>query len=126
MDPEQSPPSEKTSLLTQSESGLANISSNDSPALSEIMSRSLIHIQTSKILTARHRIGSHELCDPDYRLVCSWAEELRLTQEDVFERMIEKNKNKSCNEEKQEIENNYQEKSVEYFFQMANFISIQT
>ncbi len=93
MDPEQSPPSEKTSLLTQSESGLANISSNDSPALSEIMSRSLIHIQTNKILTTRHRIGSHELCDPDYRLVCSWAEELRVTQEDVFERLIETNKN---------------------------------
>ena len=74
--------------IIRQESGLAGLPVGGSPALSEIINRSLIHIQTNKVLAVRHRIGELQLCDPDYRLVCSWAEELRLTQEDVLERLM--------------------------------------
>ena len=59
-----------------------------SSALSEIISRSLFHIQTSKLLTNRHRIGEQELCGPDYQLVCAFAEDVRLTPEEVLRRLL--------------------------------------
>jgi len=46
------------------------------PVLSEMVSRSLTNIEASNKLSTLHRIGDHELHDPDYRLVCAWAEEL--------------------------------------------------
>ena len=46
------------------------------PVLSEMVSRSLTNIEASNKLSTLHRIGDHELHDPDYRLVCAFAEEL--------------------------------------------------
>lgn len=105
MNPEQSPPNEKTSLLTQPESGFSNISSSGSPALSEIMSRSLVHIQTGRILTTRHRIGDCELCDPDFRLVCAWAEELQSQPENVLKRLLNEPKQQNKNQFGTQISN---------------------
>ncbi len=88
MAPEQSDSREKAVLQIRPESGLAGISADGSPALSEIISRSIVHIQTSKSLATRHWIGKHELCGPDYQLVCVWAEELRLAPEHVLELLL--------------------------------------
>jgi formylglycine-generating enzyme required for sulfatase activity len=52
-----------------------------------VISRSHTHIQTSKTLAARHRIGEHELYGPDYRLVCACADDLRLPPEEVLRRL---------------------------------------
>jgi Leucine-rich repeat (LRR) protein len=81
MPSEQEHPTEETSLQVQSSSGLVRIEDSKSSALVEIINRSLIHIQTSKALSASHRIGEHELHGPDYRLVCTWAEELQIPEE---------------------------------------------
>ena len=87
MSSENSNPAEETGLQFHPGSGLAGLPNAGTPALSEIIGRSLVHVQTSKALGMLHRIGEHELYGPDYRLVCAWAEELRLTQEDVLERL---------------------------------------
>ena len=92
-EPSQSPtPTEESGLRIQREAGLAKLPNEGSPALSEIISRSLVHIQTSRALGIRQRIGEHELCGPDYRLVCTWAEELRLTPEVVLKRLLKEPK----------------------------------
>ena len=80
--------SDKTGLRIQREAGLANLLNGGSPALSEIVNRSLVHIQTSKALGMRHRVGEQELFGPDYRLVCAFAEDLRLTPEEVLRRLM--------------------------------------
>ena len=67
---------------------LAKPAGTSSPALSEMVSRSLVHIQTSKDLSKLHRIGEHELCTPDYQLVCAWAEECNMTPEEVLNRLF--------------------------------------
>jgi len=76
--------------VNRQKSELTKLSTNGSPALKEIISRSLIHIQTSKALSVRHKVGEHELCGPDYQLVCVWAEELRLTSEEVLYRLMDR------------------------------------
>lgn len=84
MSSENSNPPEETGLKLQENSGLMRLPSSGTPVLSEIINRSIIHIHTSKALGLRHRIGGHELCSPDYQLVCAWAEELQLTPENVM------------------------------------------
>jgi len=56
--------------------------------LTEIINRSLVHIQTSKALEMRHRVGEHELCWPDYRLVCAIAEDVRLPPKEALKRLL--------------------------------------
>lgn len=82
--------SDINSQLIRQNSELTKPSFSSSPSLTEIISRSLIHIKTSKALAVRHRIGEHELCGPDYRLVCIWAEELCLKKEEVLYRLLDR------------------------------------
>ena len=79
---------EGSELQIRREAGLAKLPNGNSSALSEIVRRSLIHIQTSKALGARHRIGEYEILGPDYRLVCAWAEQLQLTREEVLTSLL--------------------------------------
>lgn len=44
--------------------------------------------KNSSSVEARHRIGEHELCEPDYQLVCAWAEELGWELEAVLEELF--------------------------------------
>ena len=74
--------------IIQQESELVRPPVDGSPALAEIMSRSLVHIKTSKSLAPRHQVGNHELHDPDYRLVVAWAEELQLKPEEVLKKLL--------------------------------------
>ena len=87
--------SEETGLRVVSDPSLALLSKGAAPALEEMVSRSLVHIEASKISLIRHRIGEHELCDPDYRLVCIWAEELQLPLEKVLELLLAEPKRSS-------------------------------
>jgi Leucine-rich repeat (LRR) protein len=80
---------EESSLIKWPSTGLMCIPDGGSPALAEMVSRSLVNIQTSKALEILHRIGEHELCGPDYQLVCAWADELSLPPEIVLERLLE-------------------------------------
>lgn len=77
-------PPDDTGLRTQREAGLANLPNGGLRPLSEIINRSLVHIQTSKAQWILHRLGGYDLYGPDYRMVCAWAEELRLTEEEVL------------------------------------------
>jgi Leucine-rich repeat (LRR) protein len=87
--PEEFPiPTAVSGLVIPPCTGLVGIPEGGSPALSEIISRSLAHIQTSSKLMARHHIGEHELCGPDYGFVCAIAEDLRLPPEEVLRRML--------------------------------------
>ena len=81
-------PPEESGLIIRGNASLAKLPDGGTPALSEILNRSLVHIQTSKILGTRHRIGDHELCGPDYRLVCAWAEELKLRPDEVLFQLL--------------------------------------
>lgn len=78
----------KSGLSIQRDAGLVNFSNGGFRPLSEIINRSLIHIQTSKALSMRHRLGEHELWGPDYRLVCAFAEDLRMTPEEVLRQLL--------------------------------------
>jgi len=62
-------------LIGRPDSGLVNLDKQALPAMSEIINRSLFHIQTSKTLDGLHRIGTFELRWPDYQLVCLLAED---------------------------------------------------
>ena len=86
--PEEYHPEARNGLIVRGETALALISDGGTPALSEIVNRSLIQIQTSKALGMRHRVGEQELFGPDYRLVCAFAEDLRLTPEEVLRRLL--------------------------------------
>lgn len=88
MCPEPQIPPEKTGLIIRGSSGLAVTPITGLSALSEIVSRSLVHIQTSKAQWVLHRIGNHDLYGPDYRLVCAWAEELKMTEEEVLTSLL--------------------------------------
>ena len=63
---------------------LSKPAGSGSRAINEMVDRSLVHIQTSKELSKLHRIGEHELCTPDYQLVCAWAEQCELEPEVVM------------------------------------------
>ena len=78
-------------LVIRPSTDLVRLPDGGSSALSEIISRSLVHIQASQSLGTLHRIGEHELHGPDYRLVCAWAQELGLTAEDVLIVLLRKN-----------------------------------
>ena len=80
---------ENTGLQIQRESGLAKLPNNESSALTEIINRSLVHIQTSKVLAVRHRVGEYELCGPDYKLVCALAEDLGYSPERVLIQLMD-------------------------------------
>jgi hypothetical protein len=67
---------------------LVGLPEGGSPALSEIISRSLAHVQAGSKSSVRHQIGEHELCGPDYEFVCVIAEDLRLPPEEVLRRML--------------------------------------
>lgn len=88
MNPEIPESTEKALLKIQPKVGLAQAPDESSPALAEIISRSLVHIQTSKAHGIRYRIGEHELFGPDYQLVCAWGEELRLGSEEILDRLL--------------------------------------
>ena len=75
--------------LIRIENSCALVPSKGTPALSEIINRSLVHIQTSKTLGRLHRIGDHELQWPDYQLVCSWAEQLKIPPKSVLNDLLE-------------------------------------
>jgi Leucine-rich repeat (LRR) protein len=75
-------------LVIQPATGLISLPEGNSPALSEIISRSLAHIQESKALATLHRIGECELYGPDYRLVCAWAEELQVDPNTFLEKLL--------------------------------------
>jgi hypothetical protein len=76
-------------LVIRQPTGLVSLPEGGSPALAEIISRSLAHIQTSKALGVLYRIGEHELYEPDYRLVCAWAAELGMKPEEVLDALHE-------------------------------------
>ena len=78
-------------LVIRPSTDLVRLPEGGSSALSEIISRSLVHIQASQSLGTLHRIGAHELYGPDYRLVCAWAEELGLTAEEVLIVLLREN-----------------------------------
>jgi hypothetical protein len=80
---------EETGLRIVSDSSLSLLPNGVAPALEEMIGRSLLHIETSKTMSTLHRIGKHELYEPDYRLVCSWAEELGIDKEDVLFRLMD-------------------------------------
>ena len=84
------PTSPSNNLLIQS-SGLAPIAESTSPVLSEIIKRSLVHIQTSKTLGRLHRIGEYELQWPDYQFVCLWADHLNMPPVGVFKILLDHN-----------------------------------
>ena len=69
-------PEPENGLIIRPSTGLVKLADGGSSAISEIVNRSLVHIQTSKTLGRLHRIGEHELHWPDYQLVCFWAEQL--------------------------------------------------
>lgn len=83
---------DETGLRIQREAGLANLPNGGLRPLSEIINRSLLHIQTSKSQWILHRLGGHFLYGPDYRMVCAWAEELRLTEEEVLISLLDAEK----------------------------------
>lgn len=91
-EPPKSP--EIESFLIRPSTGLVSVPNGGSPALSEIINRSLVHIQTSKTLGRLHRIGDHELQWPDYQLVSIWAEQLNVPPAEVLMNLL-KNKSKS-------------------------------
>jgi formylglycine-generating enzyme required for sulfatase activity len=62
MSPEPPKPPEETGLVIQRRAGLMTLPNGGSPALSEIISRSLAHIRTSKSLATRQRDPGEE-CD---------------------------------------------------------------
>lgn len=80
--------SDETALLIQQEVGLAKFGDGESSALAEIINRSLVHIHASKDLGMRYRIGDYELCWPDYRLVCTWSEELGRAPEKMLTSLL--------------------------------------
>jgi len=88
MTPDNTDPPVESGLIVQSGGALARLPDGGTPALAEIINRSLAQIQTSRALTTRHRIGEHELCGPDYRLVCALAEDVRLIPEEVLKRLL--------------------------------------
>lgn len=116
MSPEESKSSEKSDLIIRRESGLTLLPNSVSSALAEIISRSLVHIQSNKALSGMvyedgerhslvqtpisqslatlHRIGEHELYGPDYSLVCAWARELQLTPEETMRRLLKRSRDK--------------------------------
>ena len=69
---------------------LSEVPIKSSRPLDEMVERSLVSIRTSKQLSTMHRIGEHELCDPDYRLVCAWAEQTGKSNEEVLEELLKK------------------------------------
>jgi len=71
-------------LIPRSDSGLARLPGGESSPVLEMVTRSLVHLQASKALSTRHRIGEHFLCGPDYRLVCAMAEDVGMTPEAVL------------------------------------------
>ena len=62
MPPEPSKPPAETGLIIQRGAGLMTLPSGGSPALSEMISRSLVHLQTSKALAVPERRPGEE-CD---------------------------------------------------------------
>jgi len=88
MTPDNTVPPVESGLIVQSGGALARLPDGGTPALAEIINRSLVQILTSKALAARHRIGEHELCGPDYRLVCALAEDMGLTPEETLRRLL--------------------------------------
>jgi hypothetical protein len=87
--PEKFPiPPAVSGLVIPPSNGLVGLPEGGSPALSEIISRSLAHVQAGSKSSARHQIGEHELCDPDYEFVCAIAEYLRLPPEEALRRML--------------------------------------
>ena len=58
--PEPPNPPPETGLITQRPAGLAMLPHNNSPALSEIIHRTLDHIRTSQSLAIRHRKPGEE------------------------------------------------------------------
>lgn len=46
--------------------------------------KNTVHVNTSKTFGRLHRIGEHEICWPDYQLVCSWAEQLHMLPVEVL------------------------------------------
>lgn len=55
----------QSGLIISQKSELTEISDGVSSPMSEIISRSLVHNQTSKAMSVRHRIGDHETHDLD-------------------------------------------------------------
>ena len=53
-------PPAKTGLILQPGAGLATLPPGNSPALSEIINRSLVHLRTSQSLATRHRQPGEE------------------------------------------------------------------
>lgn len=87
--PEEFPiPPAVSGLVIPPSTGLVGLPEGGSPALSEIISRSLAHVQACSKSSVRHQIGEHELCGPDYEFVCVIAEDLRLPPEEVLRRML--------------------------------------
>jgi hypothetical protein len=60
MPPNPPTPPEQTALILQPGAGLATLPHGNSPALSEIITRSLVHLRTSKSLATRHREPGEE------------------------------------------------------------------
>ena len=58
--PDPPTPPEQTGLILQPGAGLATLPHGNSPALSEIINRSLVHLHTSKSLATRHREPGEE------------------------------------------------------------------
>ena len=58
--PEPPNPLAQTGLITQRPAGLVTLPHNSSPALSEIITRSLAHLRTSQSLATRHREPGEE------------------------------------------------------------------
>ena len=60
MPPDPPTPPEQTGLVLQPGAGLVKLPHGNSPALSEIINRSLVHLRTSQSLAPRHREPGEE------------------------------------------------------------------
>ena len=60
MPPDPPTPPEQTGLLIQRGAGLATLPPGNSPTLSEIINRALVHLRTSQSLATRHRVPGEE------------------------------------------------------------------
>ena len=75
MPPDPTKPPEETGLVIQRGAGLVALAAGGSPALSEIINRSLVHIRTSKALSTRQRIAGEECkfeIAPGVKIVMCW------------------------------------------------------
>jgi Leucine-rich repeat (LRR) protein len=86
---------EKLPLTLHSGSALVQIGPQGGRILAEMVNGALVLSRatgSSAALMRRFRIGTHELCEPDYQQILLWANSLKLEPKMVIERLLAKPK----------------------------------